>query len=209
MKKATLSSRICLILLFVFTLFSTINAQVNVKFGAKFGVNSSNISFKNFNPIRSERIGFHVGITSEISFTESLALQPDLMFSSQGFNLKGLGTSDSQVFNYLNLTIPFAYKMNFVDVNLGPYIGFLLNKSLTNLEFTDANGTPIDTNPFINKLDLGMALGLTFHIKKFFVGTRYSLGFLNVGNGKEIGGIKLLLDEGKNAVGQLSVGYYF
>jgi Outer membrane protein beta-barrel domain len=209
MKKATLLGRICLVLLLFFTLFSTINAQVSVKFGAKLGVNSSNISFKSFDPNRSERIGFHVGITSEISFTESLALQPDLMFSSQGFNLKGLGTSEGQAFNYLNLTIPFAYKMSFVDVNLGPYIGFLLNKGLTNLEFTDANGMSIDTDPFINKLDVGMALGLTFHIKKFFVGTRYSLGFLNVGNGKEIGITKLLFDEGKNAVGQLSVGYYF
>jgi Outer membrane protein beta-barrel domain len=209
MKKATLLSRICLVLLIIFTLFSTINGQVSVKFGAKLGVNSSNISFKKFDPARSERIGFHMGVTSEISFTESLALQPDLIFSSQGFNLKGFGTSDGQAFNYLNLTIPFAYKMNFVDVNLGPYIGFLLNKGLTNLSFTDANGTPIDTDPFINKLDVGMALGLTFHIQKFFVGTRYSLGFLNVGNGKEINGTKLLLDEGKNAVGQLSVGYYF
>jgi Outer membrane protein beta-barrel domain len=208
MKKATLFTRFSFSCLFILAFFSTANAQVNVKFGAKLGVNSSNISIKSLEPARSERIGFHVGVTSEISFTESLALQPDLMFSSQGFRLKIIGTTENETFNYLNLTIPFAYKMNFVDVNLGPYIGFLLNKGLTNIEFTDLNGNPIDTNPFINKLDVGMALGLTFHIQKFFVGTRYSLGFLNVGNGKDINGIKLLLDEGKNAVGQLSVGYY-
>jgi hypothetical protein len=209
MKKATLLSRICLVLLMVFTLSSTINGQVSVKFGAKFGVQSSNISFKSFDPNRSERIGFHVGITSEISFTESLALQPDLIFSSQGFNLKGFGNTDSQPFNYLNFTIPVAYKMNFVDINFGPYFGFLLNKGLVNVEFTDANGTPIDVSPFINKLDVGLALGLTFHIQKFFVGTRYNLGLTNVGNGKDVGGIKLVANDGKNAVGQLSVGYYF
>lgn len=209
MKKATLLSRICLVSLIIFTLFSTINGQVSVKFGAKLGVNSSNISFKSFDPNRSERIGFHVGVTSEISFSESLALQPDLMFSSQGFKWKVININGNENFNYLNLTIPVAYKMNFVDVNLGPYIGFLLSKGLNTFEFTDANGTPIDVAPFINKLDFGMALGLTFHIKKFFVGTRYSLGLTNVGNGKDVGGIKLVANDGKNAVGQLSVGYYF
>jgi Outer membrane protein beta-barrel domain len=209
MKKTSLVARFMLPCLFFITFFATANAQKNVKFGAKFGVQSSNISFKSFDPQRSERIGFHVGITSEISFTESLALQPDLIFSSQGFNLKGFGNTDSQPFNYLNFTIPVAYKMNFVDINFGPYFGFLLNKGLVNVEFTDANGKPIDVSPFINKLDVGLALGLTFHIKKFFVGTRYNLGLTNVGNGKDVGGIKLVGNDGKNAVGQLSVGYYF
>lgn len=208
MKKATLLSRICLVLLFVFTLFSTINAQVNVKFGAKLGVNTSNISIKSLASARSERIGFHVGITSEISFTESLALQPDLMFSSQGFRLKLGNATENETFNYLNLTIPFAYKMNFVDVNFGPYIGFLVGNNL-DTQFTDYNGNPIFTSATINKFDMGLALGLTFHIQKFFVGTRYSLGLTNVGKETVVNGASVRLLDGKNAVGQLSVGYYF
>jgi hypothetical protein len=208
MKKVTLSSRICFVVLMIFTLFSNINAQVTVKFGAKLGVNSSNISFKSFDPARSERIGFHVGVTSEISFTESLALQPDLMFSSQGFNVKIGGTTNNQSFNYLNLTIPFAYKMNFVDVNFGPYVGYLLSKKL-DLEFTNANGDPIVSTDLYHYFDMGLALGLTFHIQKFFVGTRYNLGLTNVSKILDVNGNKIGFGDGKNAVGQLSVGYYF
>jgi Outer membrane protein beta-barrel domain len=208
MKKATLFTRFSFLCLFLIIFLATTNAQVNVKFGAKFGVNSSNISIKSLEPARSERIGFQVGVTSEISFTESLALQPDLMFSSQGFRLKIIGTTENETFNYLNLTIPFAYKMNFVDVNFGPYVGYLLGNTL-DLEFTDYNGNTIINPDAISKFDMGLALGLTFHIQKFFVGTRYSLGLANVGKETVVNGASVKLLDGKNAVGQLSVGYYF
>ena len=208
MKKATFFTRFSISCLFFFTFFTTVIAQVNVKFGAKLGVNTSNISVKSFAAARSERIGFHVGVTSEISFTESLALQPDLMFSSQGFRLKILNITENEAFNYLNLTIPFAYKMNFVDVNFGPYVGYLVGNTL-DLQFTNYNGNPIYNTDAINKFDMGLALGLTFHIQKFFVGTRYSLGLTNVGKETVVNGATVRLLDGKNAVGQLSVGYYF
>jgi aromatic ring-cleaving dioxygenase len=208
MKKATFFTRFSISCLFLIAFFTTANAQVNVKFGAKLGVNTSNISIKSLEPARSERIGFHVGVTSEISFTESLALQPDLMFSSQGFRLKIISTTENETFNYLNLTIPFAYKMNFVDVNFGPYIGYLIGNTL-DTQFTDYNGNPIFTSETISKFDMGLALGLTFHIQKFFVGTRYSLGLANVGKETVVNGASVKLLDGKNVVGQLSVGYYF
>jgi Outer membrane protein beta-barrel domain len=208
MKKATFFTRFSLSCLFFITLFTTVNAQINVKFGAKLGVNTSNISIKSLEPARSERIGFHVGVTSEISFTESFALQPDLMFSSQGFRLKVVGLNENEAFNYLNLTIPFAYKMNFVDVNFGPYVGYLLGNTL-DLQFTDYNGNPIINADAISKFDMGLSLGLTFHIQKFFVGTRYSLGLANVGKETVANGTSVRLFDGKNAFGQLSVGYYF
>ena len=206
MKKTSLVARFMVLYLFFITFFATANAQINVKFGAKLGVNTSNVSIKSLASVRSERIGFHVGVTSEISFTESLALQPDLMFSTQGYRLKFGNTTENETFNYLNLTIPFAYKMNFVDVNFGPYVGFLVNNNLVQ-QFTDINGNPI--SDIVNKFDMGLALGLTFHIQKFFVGTRYSLGLTNVGKETVANGATVRLLDGKNAVGQLSVGYYF
>jgi Outer membrane protein beta-barrel domain len=208
MKKVTFFTRFSFSCLFLLAFFTTTMAQLNVKFGAKLGVNTSNISVKSLAPARSERIGFHVGVTSEISFTESLALQPDLMFSSQGFRLKVINSTENESFNYLNLTIPFAYKMNFVDVNFGPYVGYLLGNNLET-QFTDFNGNQIFTSETISKFDMGLALGLTFHIKQFFVGTRYSLGLANVGKETVINGASVKLLDGKNAVGQLSVGYYF
>jgi Outer membrane protein beta-barrel domain len=207
MDKATVSRQFIFTGALFFLIFTGINAQTKVKFGAKFGVNSSNISFKSLAGARSERLGFHVGVTSEISLTESLALQPDLLFSSQGFNTK-IVTTDNNAFNYLNLTIPVAYKMNFVDVNFGPYVGYLLSQNL-DLIFTDINGKPIATSEVFHNFDMGLALGLTFHIQKFFVSTRYSLGLTNVGKQTVIDGFKIGYDDGKNAVGQLSVGYYF
>src|SRR5690554_7681134 len=80
MKKIVLTS-----ILFASLIF-TANAQVpDVKLGAKGGVNFSNIT----NSDMDSKTGFHIGVLAEVFFSEQFSLQPEILYSTQGAELKG------------------------------------------------------------------------------------------------------------------------
>jgi len=58
-----------------------------VQFGVKGGVNSATISGDDINDAKS-RTSFNVGVLAEIPITERLSIQPEVMYSGQGFDVK-------------------------------------------------------------------------------------------------------------------------
>jgi Outer membrane protein beta-barrel domain len=196
--KCTSTFSKCL-LIFAFFCFKSelINAQSKFKIGIKAGVNESTISYSTGGNLKS-RTSFHVGLASILDLTSKLALQPELLYSSQGFYIPNFF---AQPQNYLVLNAPIAYKTSFVHLRMGPYLGYLVS----GLEWTDSNGKPLDDSEFNNKFDAGVTLGLHFPIKKFFLGINGSVGLVDVDK-------KIVNASGqpeKNRVLQASVGYYF
>ena len=63
--------------------FTTVNAQ-EVSYGAKAGVNFASI-WGDDNDEAGIRTSFHVGAVVEIAFSEKFSLQPELVYSSQGY----------------------------------------------------------------------------------------------------------------------------
>ncbi|KAA6314048.1 hypothetical protein EZS27_035278 [termite gut metagenome] len=115
-----------------FTVFVS-NAQTEVRFGVKAGFNTSNVSgtkdlFKRLdritgssNYVVSKYIPrFHDGVISQISFSGHFFLQPELLYSLQGYGEEGvidMGTYLSSVdqdydFHYLQLPVYAGYKIN-------------------------------------------------------------------------------------------------
>jgi Outer membrane protein beta-barrel domain len=190
--------------LLVFALFcfknEMISAQSKFKIGFKVGVNTSTLSYSTGENLKT-RTSFHAGLTSVLDLTSKLALQPELLYSSQGFNIPNAG---SQPYNYMVLNVPLAYKTSFVHLRMGPYLGYLMSIG-GELEWTDSNGKPVDIIDFNNKFDAGITFGVQFPIKKFFLGINGSLGLIDVE--KKIP--NALGQAEKNRVLQASVGYYF
>lgn len=72
-------------------LFSfNLNAQ-SLKFGVKAGVNFSNYSGTGVNT--DALTSFHAGLVTEIKVFKNFAIQPELMYSTQGASLNSLGNS--------------------------------------------------------------------------------------------------------------------
>ena len=130
-----------LIILVTFA-FST-SAQVN--FGIKVGGNLSNIhqNYKDSDyevPTRM-KVGFHIGLTSDIPISEMFSFQPGLLLSTKGYsvdleelfgdevpirsvNADGVeidGFSRTNV-NYLELPLNIAFKANALQIYAGPYV---------------------------------------------------------------------------------------
>ncbi|MES2812840.1 MAG: porin family protein [Bacteroidota bacterium] len=169
-----------------------------IKLGIKGGLNVSNFSGDlEDNEIRTS---IHVGLVSEIIVSEKFSIQPELLYSGQGFSDKNEAGFSRYKFDYINL--PVLAKFYIMNDNLsleaGPQVGFLIsakNKSIT------ANSS-IEEQKIV---DFGLNLGLGYELKNhvFFQG-RYNLGLTNINNSDSSGAFKYT-----NSVIQFSVGYLF
>lgn len=181
-----------------FVWVGVVQAQTEITIGPKLGWNITNIS--NMSESKN-KMSFSVGGFAEFKFNDFLALQPELLYSRQGFRLKDDGVKSHIRVNYLNIPIlAKLYVLEGLSVDLGPQLGFALNgKSKTKY-----NGTTVKnkiTN--VNTCDVSFAVGLSYEYEAFMVSARYNIGLTNVIDKDDAGG------NNKNHVFQLSVGYRF
>lgn len=175
-------------------------------FGLKAGVNLSNISNGqanlDFSP--SMNTGFHIGAVANLHFgyrnegspvgTGLFGLQPELLFSMQGFDV------DGEKVNFSYLTLPIMAKLYIVNgfnIEAGPYFGYMLSASPNS---TVIDGTQIDISVLKGGFDVGAGVGLGYETKLgLTVGARYNIGFSDVAENIQW----------KNNVFAISVGWLF
>ena len=177
----------------LFSALTTIQAQ-SVKLGLKAGLNYANqtgtditVNSKNY---KNEAISsYHAGLVAEINLFEGLALQPELLYSTQGATYKNaLGDITNEV-GYLS--IPIIIKINLsksISLELGPQASFLLSEK-DNVDLSKSN-----------TFDFGVAGGLGLKVtKSIFLQARYGLGLTEISKEAQT----------KNSVIQVSAGLLF
>lgn len=167
----------------VFLLAYTVNAQ---SFGIKGGINFSNLNGRddaNFKSLTS----FHIGILKEFVLLDNLTLQPELMYSTQGAQIKN--SDDNYKLNYILVPILAKVYLNDVfNIHAGPQFGVLLG------ETNDV--APVDSKTF----DVGIAAGLEYELTNgISVTGRYIWGQKSMANNANL----------KNSAIQLSLGFLF
>jgi len=153
-----------------------INAQSDIRFGAKAGFNISTLggsSTLSFDP----KLGFHLGGVLEIPFTDDIIIQPEALISLQG---SGGFFQDDLNFWYLN--VPVIAKYNIWDelyIEAGPQISLLLSDNIEgNLVggFADDEDFLNDTNA----IDIGLGFGAGYRLDdNFYFQLRFNVGFIN------------------------------
>lgn len=179
--------------------FSTIS-QAQIKFGVRAGLNASNVSFPNL-PEKSERFGFHVGAFADVPVSPNfMSIQPELSYSVKGAAFKFLNERQTLNMNYIDFLVPVAFKLDAFDLQVGPFASYLI--STPDYKFYNDNTVMVDA---FKKFDAGLTAGLSYNFSKIMVGVRYNQGFIDVTNDNS----RPFLGKGKNAVGQVSLGYKF
>ncbi|OWU88423.1 hypothetical protein APR43_23025 [Flavobacterium sp. NLM] len=194
--------------------FGMANAQ-DVKFGLKGGLNVSNFSGDTEGIDFKSRFGFNAGGFVEIKFSEKFALQPEVLYSTQGakvdnFNLDvdGIGTVNADVaFNlaYINVPVMFKYfAAEKFSLEAGPQIGFLVSAE-TKTKVDGYGSSKVDIKDNFESIDFGLNLGAGYDFtENFSAGVRYNLGLANIAKTEEGDDSKV-----HNGVFSLSVGYKF
>jgi opacity protein-like surface antigen len=186
--------------------FGFANAQ-DVKFGVKGGLNVATLTGDIDNA--SSKVGFHVGGFAEIKVSDKFAVQPELLFSTQGAKrefLDDFGDGDVKVEQKINLSyvnIPVMAKFYVADgfsLEAGPQIGFLTSAKY---KFeAEGESEEEDAKDELNSVDFGLNFGAGYNLtENLSAGLRYNLGLSNIAKDSD--------GKSKNSVFSVSLGYKF
>jgi opacity protein-like surface antigen len=189
--------------------FGFANAQ-DVKFGVKGGLNIAN--FSGDVEDNSSKVGFNVGGFVEIKISDKFAVQPELLYSTQGTKFKMLeGVDSAEIkFNLEYINIPVMAKYFVADkfsLEAGPQIGFLTSAKADYTATIDGETETGDENIKKNfeSVDFGLNFGAGYEFtENLSASVRYNLGLSNIAKTEADDNTKLT-----NNVFSLSLGYKF
>lgn len=165
-----------------------LNTQAQlVQFGLKAGLNYANFTGTK---IQTDAItSYHAGLVSEIKLSEKFAIQPELLYTTQGASYENTGKEFTNELGYLAIPVlAKIYLSKSFSLELGPQASFLLSEK--------NNFDVADPNTFDFAIDAGLCLKIT---KSIFIQGRYVLGLTEVSPNADA----------KNSVLQLSAGLMF
>jgi Outer membrane protein beta-barrel domain len=186
---------ICVIVISLFTL--QVWAQ-GLEVGIKAGLNISNTSISqgSISVNGSSLAAFHGGVYFKIGMTEKISIQPELLYSVQGYDVSSGGTTVEQRLTYIQLPVLFRY--NIVpefNLHAGPQYSYLANADVT-----VGSNTSSDKDSYTSG-DFGFAFGGGFDLPGGFNGgIRYIAGISNVA-------VSTTSVTAKNSVIQIYVGF--
>jgi hypothetical protein len=174
--------------------------QGQIEFGAKAGMNFSNVKGKEVENNKA-RVLFHAGALVRFSINENFKVQPELLYSAQGTTVKENFGDVKFSQNYLNLPVMVQYHTStgfFGET--GPQLGFHLKSKLK------SGDTSIDMEDGINTLDFAWGFGLGYQIPAagYGLNLRYNLGLSNVFEDNGLGE-----ENSSHSVFQLGLFYVF
>lgn len=179
------------------------NAQENedMSFGVKGGLNISSITNSDVEGMDSSTlVGFHIGLFGKFMIADKFAIQPELLYSTQGVKLEGFGSEADLKIDYINIPVMAKYYVaKDFSLELGPQIGFVTSAKI------ESGGESESVKDDVKSIDLSLGFGASYNIvDNFMVGARYNLGLTRLQEDLEPGE-----SESKNSVFQISVGYKF
>ncbi len=172
-------------------------AQAQVALGIKGGLNFASIDASTS---VDSRTGFNAGAFALFKLTK-IGIQPELLFSSQGFKLKDAVQDINSTYNYINIPVLLKiYLVAGLNLQLGPQFGFV---SKAEVETVDLSGTSsvTDVKDQLKGSDISAALGLGWDLPfGLTVDGRYNLGLSDINDSAAASTVK-------NQVIQVSVGW--
>lgn len=187
--------------------------SLSPKFGAKAGVNFSNLYVNNADD-ENLKLGLNAGLYAKLPLVRGLSIQPELLFSSKGskltYNSFLLGGKGEYRFNLNYVELPVLLVINIaknLNIHAGPYVSYLVSANIKDLK---DNGTIRDIADLnadkFNRIDYGLAGGLAIDIQNFTLGARYNYGLKEIANSTLS---NALLGNSKNSVIAVYAGFGF
>ena len=187
---------------------ATVQAQDEVSFGAKGGVNFATVGGDDFDD-PDARTSFHIGGFVEVPLTDKFSLQPEVYYSGQGYDIQSNDNADDIEFQLDYINVPVLAKYYFVDGfygEVGPQIGFNINSEIDSNPDGDSGDINFNSDA-INTIDFGVVGGLGYKLNNgLFFNARYNLGLSYVFSSEDLGGFDI---DARNRVFMIGAGFAF
>ena len=171
-------------------------AQAQLTFGARAGLNFTNMSVKMGGTSISADMkpGIQLGVVAEYALSESFVIQPGLLFAQQGSKSKYSGTTskgkEKTTLNYLQIPVNAQYKVDLGGMKLlfqaGPYFGFALNGKIKGEDTSGGETSKYDhkiefgSDAEFRRFDFGLGIGAGLEFGNMQAGLGYNIGIANL-----------------------------
>jgi hypothetical protein len=148
----------------------------HVNLGIKGGLNFYTIHNDN-NVKYDTKVGFNAGFLGHIHLSSNLAVQPEIVYSSQGAKYTVNGVTTKINLGYINLPVLIQYMFdNGFRLQAGPQVGFLVNAK------SETGNTSTDIKNNLSLVDFSIVMGISYVNPStgFGIDGRYNLGFGNI-----------------------------
>ena len=180
-------------------------AAQSARAGIKGGLNFSNLYLEDVGN-ENARVGYNLGIYSQVMLGDALALQPELIFNTKGARAEYdvLGFTGENRFNlsYLELPMLLVFKVGeAIDIHAGPYFGLLLRANVESEGDFGEGREQLDSDNFKN-MDYGLSAGFAINFGPLTGGVRYNYGLQKLANNEAA---EFFLGDSKNSMAQIYV----
>lgn len=166
--------KLALVLLAGISFATAANAQF--KFGVKAGADFSNVNGNGVSGTNT-LVGFNGGVFFDLPLAAHLSLQPEVLYSGEGFKQSANGYTGTFTENYINIPVLLKYRFPMgLFIETGPQAGFLMSAK------AKISGVSEDNKAAYKSTDFDWVLGVGFHIPttKLAVDARYNFGLANI-----------------------------
>jgi hypothetical protein len=182
---------------------TTTKAKPFPQFGIKGGVNLADVKTDLY-PNHDFKLDFNAGLFAHIHLSPHLALQPEVVYSRQGF--KQQQTSNREIdmkLGYINIPLLVQYMNRGFRLETGPQIGFLLNGKAK-----ASTGEENKMKDYLKQTDFSWDIGASYlSVLGLGVFGRYDFGISDVNKNITVAGIQN--NEMNNRVWQFGLFYQF
>jgi hypothetical protein len=133
---------------------------------------------------------FHAGIViKDIKLTNKIGLQPELLYSMQGFKVAGVGNVG---IHYLSVPLLVTFPVtDGLELQVGPQVSYMVNSRVGVV----SDLFSVTYNGLFHKIDAGAVAGMEFKASEnISIGGRYYLGMTDVNKDFSLGNNKNFSD---------------
>ena len=164
-------------LILAFGILSMQIANSQIQFGIKAGVNITDLNVSGQNVISGikPRVDFHAGLIANVHISKSFDIEPEVVYSAQGGNIKD--SAGSLKSEYINVPVILQFHVySGIIIESGPQLGFLISSKYS------TKNIHLDVKYQSKTTDFGWAFGLGYKIPVVNLGLdlRYNLGITNI-----------------------------
>lgn len=179
-----------------------VSASPNVQFGLKAGLNLANLE-SDLLTNTDYKTAYHIGGLAHIHLSSRFALQPEVVYSRQGAEIKN-STVEQWDIDYINIPVMVQYMNRGLRIETGPQLGFVANAEREFTNGNENNGLKDD----LKTTDFSWGVGVSYlSLLNVGVGVRYNYGISNINEVLTASGVRN--NEINNRVFQFSVFYQF
>jgi len=169
-----------LVLLTLTALLLSFNGLAQLDYGVYGGLNFSNLKITpELDPPKPKMLlGFHLGGFARYDLGNSIFLQPEVEFSTQGANDEDGGDFEKIRLSYINITGLAGYAINDqFTVFFGPRIGILASGKFIEEDKTDGQIKEYNAKSLYSSSDFGLNFGVGYKLNSGLgINLRYNFG---------------------------------